>query len=92
MIRIFDLVLSLLAIILLAPLLLLTAIFLKLTGEGEVLYLQTRIGKNGNEFNLFKFATMLKNSPDLPGGNITKENDPRILPLGHFLRRTKVNE
>lgn len=70
----------------------LTAIFLKLTGEGEILYLQKRIGTNGKEFNLFKFATMLKNSPSLPGGSITKENDPRILPLGHFLRRTKINE
>lgn len=92
MIRIFDLILSLLAIVLLAPLLLLTAIFLKLTGEGKILYLQKRIGVNGKEFKLFKFATMLQNSPSLPGGNITKENDPRILPLGHFLRKTKINE
>jgi len=39
-----------------------------------------------------KFATMLKNSPSLPGGDITKANDPRVLPFGKFLRKTKLNE
>src|SRR5690606_18591410 len=43
-------------------------------------------------FNILKFATMLKNSPHMPGGEITLRNDPRLLPLGGFLRKTKINE
>jgi lipopolysaccharide/colanic/teichoic acid biosynthesis glycosyltransferase len=65
---------------------------LKLTGEHDILYKQKRIGRYGKEFYLFKFATMLRNSPDLPGGLFTYKNDPRILPLGKFLRKTKINE
>ena len=43
-------------------------------------------------FNLLKFATMLEDSPNLPGGDITSGNDPRVLPVGKFLRKTKINE
>ncbi|GHU59742.1 hypothetical protein FACS189444_5600 [Spirochaetia bacterium] len=67
-------------------------IILKLTGEHYIFYKQKRIGHYGKEFNLFKFATMLKDSPNLPGGLFTIENDPRILPMGKFLRKTKINE
>ncbi|GHU52369.1 glycosyl transferase [Bacilli bacterium] len=67
-------------------------IILKLTGEHYIFYKQKRIGCYGKEFNLFKFATMLKDSPNLPGGLFTTENDPRILPIGRFLRKTKINE
>ncbi|MEN3810902.1 sugar transferase [Chromobacterium piscinae] len=64
----------------------------RLTGEGEVFFLQERIGKHGKTFKLFKFATMLKNSPSLGTGTVTVKNDPRILPVGQFLRKTKINE
>jgi len=67
-------------------------IILKLTGEHDIFYKQKRVGRYGKEFYLFKFATMLRNSPALPGGLFTYENDPRILPLGKFLRKTKINE
>jgi lipopolysaccharide/colanic/teichoic acid biosynthesis glycosyltransferase len=67
-------------------------IILKLTGEHYIFYRQKRIGRYGKEFYLLKFATMLKDSPNLPGGLFTIENDPRILPLGNFLRKTKINE
>jgi lipopolysaccharide/colanic/teichoic acid biosynthesis glycosyltransferase len=67
-------------------------IVLKLTGEHYVFYKQVRVGRCDNDFELFKFATMLKNSPNLPGGLFTFENDPRILPIGNFLRKTKINE
>jgi lipopolysaccharide/colanic/teichoic acid biosynthesis glycosyltransferase len=67
-------------------------IILKLTGEHEIFYLQTRIGKAKKPFKVIKFATMLKNSPNMPGGLITAPNDPRLLPLGNFLRKTKINE
>jgi lipopolysaccharide/colanic/teichoic acid biosynthesis glycosyltransferase len=67
-------------------------IILKLTGEHYIFYQQPRIGRYGREFQLFKFATMLKDSPNLPGGLYTFKNDPRVLPMGKFLRKTKLNE
>jgi lipopolysaccharide/colanic/teichoic acid biosynthesis glycosyltransferase len=65
---------------------------LKLTGEHYIFYKQMRVGRYGKEFLLLKFATMLKDSPNLPGGLYTYEHDPRILPMGKFLRKTKINE
>jgi lipopolysaccharide/colanic/teichoic acid biosynthesis glycosyltransferase len=67
-------------------------IALKLTGEHYIFYTQPRIGKNEKEFNVLKFATMLKDSPNMAGGVLTQKNDPRILPMGNFLRKTKINE
>ena len=92
MIRFFDLFFSFTAIILLSPLLLPLALLLLCTGEHKIFYKQKRVGLNGVPFNLLKFATMLENSPNLPGGDITSGNDPRVLPLGKFLRKTKLNE
>ncbi len=65
---------------------------LKLTGEGHIFYLQKRIGFKNKPFNIFKFATMLLDSPNMPGGIITLKKDPRITPMGGFLRKTKINE
>jgi lipopolysaccharide/colanic/teichoic acid biosynthesis glycosyltransferase len=67
-------------------------ILLRLTGEGEIFFTQERIGKDLSPFKLYKFATMLKNSPNIGTGTVTTRNDPRILPIGRFLRKTKVNE
>ena len=90
--RILDIIFSGLAILLLIPLLLPIACILKATGEGEVFYIQSRVGKNGKLFGLLKFATMLKNSPNIGSGEITINNDPRVLPLGKILRKSKINE
>lgn len=90
--RIFDAVATGLALIVLSPLLLPVMIILRLTGEGEVFYLQERVGRFGERFNIVKLATMLKDSPNLPGGDITVTDDPRTLPVGRFLRKTKINE
>lgn len=92
MTRLFDIVLSALAIIILFPFMLPIVIALKLTGEHYVFYLQPRVGRNGEDFMVMKFATMLKDSPNLPGGVLTQKDDPRILPMGAFLRKTKINE
>ena len=92
MIRIFDIVLSLIALIMLCPLLLPIALILRFTGEREVFYVQERIGLNERPFGLLKFATMLKNSPHIGTGTITVRNDPRVLPVGRILRKTKINE
>ena len=92
MIRCFDVLFSALAMVLLAPFMLPIMIGLKLTGEHDVFYLQNRVGRGGKDFKVYKFATMLRNSPSLPGGVLTQKNDPRILPMGNFLRKTKINE
>ncbi len=55
-------------------------------------YRQLRVGKNGSEFFLLKFATMLRNSPNMTTGTITTKDDPRVLPFGKLLRKTKINE
>jgi lipopolysaccharide/colanic/teichoic acid biosynthesis glycosyltransferase len=90
--RLFDIVFSGLALLLFAPFLIPVAVFLKLTGEGEIFFSQNRIGRNGEIFKLLKFATMLKDSPNIGNGTVTLHNDPRILPMGHLLRNTKINE
>lgn len=90
--RLLDIVASLTAILLLAPPLILIMIALRLTGEGEIFYRQTRLGRGGRPFSILKFATMLKNSPNMSGGDITSGNDPRVLPFGHLLRKSKINE
>jgi len=92
MIRFFDILFSGIAIIILLPFMIPIMIGLKLTGEHDIFYIQERIGKNGKPFGVFKFATMLRNSPNMAGGVLTQKNDPRILPMGNFLRKTKINE
>jgi lipopolysaccharide/colanic/teichoic acid biosynthesis glycosyltransferase len=90
--RFLDIFFSGLALLFLAPLLLPIALLLRLTGEGEIFFLQERVGKDGKPFKLYKFATMLKNSPSIGTGTVTVKNDPRVLPMGRFLRKTKINE
>ena len=92
MIRMFDILFSGIGIIILFPLMLPIMIILKLTGEHDIFFKQIRIGKNEKPFIVLKFATMLRNSPNMPGGLITAPDDPRLLPLGKFLRKTKINE
>ena len=90
--RLFDIIFSGIALLILAPLLVPIMILLRFTGEGEVFYVQQRVGANGRMFGLLKFATMLKNSPNIGTGTVTVKNDPRVLPMGGFLRKTKINE
>jgi lipopolysaccharide/colanic/teichoic acid biosynthesis glycosyltransferase len=90
--RIFDIIISLIALLILSPLLVPISILLLLTGEHYIFYTQKRVGKGGKEFGLIKFATMLKNSPNIGSGDVTLHRDPRVLPMGSFLRSTKINE
>lgn len=90
--RIMDIILSSIAILIFLPIFVIITIVLRLTGEGHVFFLQERIGKNGKVFKLYKFATMLKNSPDIGTGTLTVKDDPRVLPVGRFLRSSKINE
>lgn len=90
--RLMDIIMSGIALLVLAPLLIPVVIILRITGEGEVFYRQERVGRGGKSFYLIKFATMLKDSPNIGTGTHTTKNDPRVLPFGRFLRKTKVNE
>ena len=90
--RLFDILLSGIAIIMLSPLLVPVMIILKCTGEHDIFYGQERIGYRCQRFNILKFATMLRNSPNMAGGLHTTHGDPRVLPFGRFLRKTKINE
>ncbi|MCF8360763.1 MAG: sugar transferase [Prolixibacteraceae bacterium] len=90
--RLIDILLSSLAIIILLPLWIPVCIILLLTGEHEVFYFQERIGYKNKPFYIWKHATMLKSSEKMKGGLHTTRNDPRVLPFGKFLRKTKINE
>ena len=90
--RLLDIVVSFLAILILTPLLLPIIIILRFSSEGYVFYLQDRIGKNKKNFKIIKFATMLKDSPNLASGSITLSGDWRVTKPGKFLRKTKINE
>ena len=90
--RFFDVLISGVAIVILTPLLSPVMLALRLTGEGEVFYKQKRIGYRNTTFGIWKFATMLKDSPNLGTGSLTVRGDPRVTPVGRSLRATKVNE
>jgi len=90
--RTFDILSSGIAILILSPILIPVIIGLKLTGEGYVFYKQERVGYKNKKFLIWKFATMLKDSANMPGGIMTTKKDPRITPMGGFLRKSKINE
>jgi len=90
--RIIDVVLSSVAIILLSPILILIILILKFTGEGEIFYLQERVGYKTQSFMIYKFATMIKDSPNIGTGDVTLRNDSRVTKVGKFLRESKLNE
>jgi len=90
--RLFDLTIAILSLLLLFVPIIIVMIILKFTGEGEIFYLQKRLGYLNNEFKIIKFATMVKNSPNIGTGSLTLRDDPRVLPFGKFLRKSKINE
>ena len=90
--RAFDILISFVALILLIPIFIPIILILRFSGEGEIFYFQNRVGLDNKTIKIFKFATMLKNSEQIGTGIYTAKNDPRILPFGNFLRKTKINE
>jgi len=88
--RIADLLLAVLALLALSPLLIAVAVILRFTNERKVLFRQPRIGQGNRPFLVWKFVTMRNDSEKQ--GTITIKNDPRVLPFGRFLRKTKINE
>src|SRR5258708_27805463 len=90
--RVFDVVAAGAALLVLSPLLLTVAALLRVTGEGEIFYRQERVGRGGKRFRIYKFATMLKDSPNLKSGDITIDRDPRIITYGRIQHRNEINE
>jgi lipopolysaccharide/colanic/teichoic acid biosynthesis glycosyltransferase len=90
--RFFDIVFSLVALIILLPLFIPIIILLLLTGEHEVFFRQDRVGHHNKIFRIWKFATMLRNSPNMGSGDVTTRKDPRVTKMGTFLRISKLNE
>ncbi|MDO9011679.1 MAG: sugar transferase [Gallionella sp.] len=90
--RLLDLALSLICLVLIAPLMLMISLLVKLDGPGPILYKYRRLGTNGTELNIYRFRTMridLENSPIL---SKSTNDDPRITPFGLFLRRTALDD
>ena len=89
--RLFDITLSLLALVLLCPLLLAVALWVRLDSQGPVLFRQQRVGRGGRLFGILKFRTMQVNA-EAAGLQITVGQDPRITSAGRWLRRSKLDE
>lgn len=90
--RMFDLVTAIILLVMFSPLMLLIAIAIKITSPGEVIFKQERLGRHGRVFYLLKFRSMVKNAVNLGSGMLLEENDPRITPVGKFLRKTSLDE
>lgn len=90
--RIFDICAVMIGAVVLSPLLLLTAVLVKVTSKGPILYSQVRVGKEGEAFNIYKFRTMKVNAEDGTGPVWAAKNDNRLTPVGAFLRKTHIDE
>lgn len=88
--RLFDLILSVIVLVLSSPILLIIAIAIKIDSKGPIVFKQKRLGKNGKEFWMYKFRTMVVNAE--AGGVYSDNKDPRITRVGNFLRKTSLDE
>jgi Undecaprenyl-phosphate glucose phosphotransferase len=87
-----DLAFSTIALILLSPVLLITALLIRLTSSGPVMFIQPRVGFNNETINVFKFRTMYTDMADIGARKTTTKDDPRVTPVGRFLRRFSIDE
>lgn len=90
--RIIDTIIALVALIILLPVLLLVGIAICLESKGGAIFKQKRIGLNGKPYNMYKFRSMVKNAQNMGTGVYSFEGDPRITKVGHFIRRTSIDE
>jgi len=90
--RAMDIILSLIAIVVLAPVFVMAAIAVKMTSDGPVFFRQQRVGLNNEPFSVYKFRTMFVDGQDTSGVRQTLVEDPRITPVGKFLRKTSIDE
>lgn len=89
--RLFDIIFSSSAIVILSPVFLVISLMILMSSKGEIFYRQIRIGKDFKPFVLYKFRTMIKDA-DKIGPLVTKDSDPRITKIGKILRKTKLDE
>ena len=89
--RVFDFSMSLIAIIVFSPIIIIISLLVKLTSKGPVFFKQRRIGKNNEEFNILKFRTMRVDTPNL-ATHLLENPDQWITPIGKFLRKTSLDE
>jgi len=89
--RLFDITLSLFFLLFLIPVLILVAILIKIESKGPAIFTQLRVGKNGNEFSIYKFRSMIVDAPG-QGPYFTQDNDPRITRVGRLVRKTSLDE
>jgi Undecaprenyl-phosphate glucose phosphotransferase len=90
--RIFDATIAGLALVVLSPLMLLIALAIKLTSRGPVFFKQTRQGFNNELIDVYKFRSMYTDMSDAEASKLVTRNDPRVTPIGRFLRRTSLDE
>jgi lipopolysaccharide/colanic/teichoic acid biosynthesis glycosyltransferase len=90
--RFFDICFALFLFITFLPIFIFISIIIKVSSKGPVLFIQTRLGFNQNEFRMIKFRTMKVNSEFLGSGQYSFSNDPRVTPIGRFLRKTSLDE
>jgi len=90
--RIFDVIASTIGFILLSPIMLIVALLVKLTSKGPSLYSQTRVGKNGKLFKIYKFRTMVIDAEKDTGPVWAAADDNRLTPIGYFLRKSHLDE
>nr|WP_075214514.1 sugar transferase [Mongoliimonas terrestris] len=90
--RAMDFSLALAALIALSPLLLTIALIIKTTSRGPVFFKQYRVGLGNSQFEIYKFRSMFTERCDLTGVSQTTENDPRVTPIGRFIRKTSIDE
>lgn len=90
--RLIDIVISLFGIIITAPIMLLTGLAIKLESPGPIIFSQIRLGKNEEEFTIYKFRSMVENAEKDTGAVWAKENDSRVTNVGKFIRKTRIDE
>jgi lipopolysaccharide/colanic/teichoic acid biosynthesis glycosyltransferase len=89
--RLFDIVFSVIGLIIFSPVFLLAPIFIKADSKGTILYKAKRAGQNGKNFVMYKFRTMVEDADQI-GGPSTSADDPRMTKVGNFLRKYKLDE
>lgn len=100
--RCLDIIVSLITVVLLMPVLVITAIAIKVDSKGKVIFVQQRVGYNGKKFKMYKFRSMVSNAEELKAGLLDKnemsgpmfkmKDDPRITKVGKFIRKTSIDE
>lgn len=89
--RLFDLIISFFAVVILSPIMIIIAILIKLQNNGSIIFKQTRVGKDNKEFTIYKFRTMLENAPNIATNDL-KNPEVYITSLGKILRKTSLDE